>query len=76
VTSDEQPSPPLLRIVHGGVPRADEVAALVVVLSARTGRRNTPPQPLRRPLSSWVASGITFGISVPGAGRPWSAAGW
>jgi hypothetical protein len=53
---------PLLHIVRGGEPTEEELAALVTVLSARAAANDdTGPRSLRRPLSSWVASGLVKG---------------
>jgi hypothetical protein len=52
---------PVLRVIAGGEPTDEELAALVAVLSARGGNEAEEPQPLRRPLSPWVASGLVKG---------------
>ena len=66
----EPASPPLLRVVHGGEPSAEELAALVVALAAmaaddpppaasRTGwsdRRAMLRRPLDHGPGRWVAS--------------------
>ena len=64
--------PPLLRVVHGGEPTPEELAALTVAVSRlRAARNNAAEKPtsvwtdrssaLRRPLragpGAWVASG-------------------
>jgi hypothetical protein len=47
----EQPDrPPLLRVVAGGVPTDEEIAALVVVLSAASARAG---EPAGAPRSRW-----------------------
>jgi hypothetical protein len=51
-----------LRIVQGGTPEPEELAALVAVLSARAAADSASEQPdLRQPLSPWVASGLVKG---------------
>jgi hypothetical protein len=51
-----------LRIVRGGEPTDEELAALVTVLSARAAAVDAAgPRSLRQPLSSWVASGLAKG---------------
>jgi hypothetical protein len=52
---------PLLRVIAGGEPTDEELAALVAVLSARPSGEAPEPQPLRRPLPAWVASGLVKG---------------
>lgn len=52
---------PLLRVIAGGEPSDEELAALVAVLSTRSGAAASEPQPLRRPLPAWVASGLAKG---------------
>jgi hypothetical protein len=52
---------PTLRVIAGGEPTDEELAALVAVLSARPTDAASEPQPLRRPLSAWVASGLVKG---------------
>ena len=60
--SAEQPKPPILRVIRGGVPTEEELAALVAVIAARAaGSGASEPEPLRRPLSAWVASGLVKG---------------
>jgi Acyl-CoA carboxylase epsilon subunit len=67
VIADEGPlgttptSPPLLRVIRGGDPTDEEVAALVAVLSTRGGGAPAEPEPLRKPLPAWVASGLVKG---------------
>jgi hypothetical protein len=54
--------PPILRVVRGGVPDDDELAAVVAVLAARaTATAEDESRPLRQPLSPWVTSGLTKG---------------
>jgi acyl-CoA carboxylase epsilon subunit-like protein len=62
VTGPDDPAPPALRVVRGGEPSDEELAALVAVISAR-GRADGPAeeQSLRQPLSPWVASGLIKG---------------
>jgi hypothetical protein len=53
-----------LRIVHGGAPTDDELAAVVTVLAVVTARAAAQPvesPTLRAPLSPWVASGLVKG---------------
>jgi hypothetical protein len=58
----EDPKPPLLRVIRGGQPTDEELAALVAVVAASAaGGGTTEPQPLRKPLSAWVASGLVKG---------------
>ena len=71
-TEDTTPTPPLLRVVHGGEPTAEEVAALVAAVQLRqaaAAATEATPLPsrwashrdlLRTPLApgpgAWVAS--------------------
>jgi hypothetical protein len=51
---------PVLRVLRGGDPTEEELAALVAVLTTRTAA--APSQrSLRQPLSSWVVSGLAKG---------------
>jgi hypothetical protein len=61
--SDPDPTPaPVLRVLRGGEPTAEEIAALVAVLIVRAGAGSPPaPRSLRRPLTPWVASGLING---------------
>jgi Acyl-CoA carboxylase epsilon subunit len=53
---------PVLRILRGGEPSDEELAAVVAVLAARdAGGEPVEPEPLRRPLPAWVASGLVKG---------------
>jgi hypothetical protein len=53
---------PVLRVVRGGEPSDEELAALVAVLTARAASVDTAgPRSLRQPLSPWVASGLVKG---------------
>ena len=52
---------PLLRIVKGGVPAPEELAALTAVIATHNVAPPDEPEPLRRPLSPWVASGLAKG---------------
>ncbi|HVW81730.1 MAG TPA: acyl-CoA carboxylase epsilon subunit [Mycobacteriales bacterium] len=54
-------NPPRLRIIKGGEPSDEELAALVAVVALRDAAPAEEPQPLRRPLSPWVASGLVKG---------------
>jgi len=56
------PERPTLRVVRGGEPTDDQLAAIVAVISARAAASSTDePAPLRQPLSAWVASGLAKG---------------
>jgi Acyl-CoA carboxylase epsilon subunit len=50
-----------LRVVRGGTPTDEEVAAVVAVLAARAAEPSSEPPSLRTPLSPWVASGLVKG---------------
>jgi hypothetical protein len=50
-----------LRVIRGGEPSNEELAAVVAVLAARAAEPEEPPAALRRPLSPWVASGLVKG---------------
>jgi hypothetical protein len=51
-----------LRVVRGGIPTDEELAAVVAVLTARAADKPShPAQPLRVPLPPWVASGLVKG---------------
>jgi hypothetical protein len=52
---------PRLRVVAGGEPTDEELAALVAVLSARPAGAAPERQALRRSLPPWVASGLVKG---------------
>jgi hypothetical protein len=52
---------PRLRVIAGGEPTDEELAALVAVLTARASAPALQPRPLRQPLSPWVASGLVKG---------------
>jgi hypothetical protein len=54
-------SRPMLRVVAGGEPTAEELAALVAVLGTRQDAAPSEAQPLRRPLPRWVASALVKG---------------
>ncbi|MBV9484717.1 MAG: acyl-CoA carboxylase subunit epsilon [Frankiaceae bacterium] len=60
MAGDETTAPPVLRVIKGGEPSDEELAALVAVLSARGGEP-APERRLREPLSPWVASGLVKG---------------
>jgi hypothetical protein len=55
------PAPPVLRVIKGGTPTDEELAALVAVVSARAGGDPESERKLREPLSAWVASGLVKG---------------
>lgn len=57
----DEPARPMLRVIAGGEPSDEELAALVAVLSARPAGSAPEPAPLRRPLPAWVASGLVKG---------------
>ncbi|HVX71088.1 MAG TPA: acyl-CoA carboxylase subunit epsilon [Mycobacteriales bacterium] len=57
----DETSRPVLRVIAGGEPTDEELAALVAVLSTRSAAEAEEPQPLRRPLPQWVASGLVKG---------------
>ena len=63
VNAAEAPRPPMLRVIRGGEPTPEELAALVAVVAARAagGADAEEPEPLRKPLSPWVASGLVKG---------------
>jgi Acyl-CoA carboxylase epsilon subunit len=62
VTEPQAEAPrPVLRVIHGGAPTDEELAALVAVVSARAAGGDEDPTPLRQPLSAWVASGLVKG---------------
>jgi Acyl-CoA carboxylase epsilon subunit len=51
-----------LRVVRGGTPTDEELAALVTALAARAAAAAaTESTSLRQPLSPWVASGLVKG---------------
>jgi hypothetical protein len=50
-----------LRVVHGGAPTDEEVAALAAVLTTRAAEAASESRSLRQPLSPWVASGLIKG---------------
>jgi hypothetical protein len=54
-SSDATPERPALRVVHGGEPTAEELAALTVVLAARAGAAGHGGTPRRAaPRSRWA----------------------
>jgi hypothetical protein len=57
----EQDARPHLRVINGGEPSDEELAALVAVVALRDDAPAEEPQPLRRPLNAWVASGLIKG---------------
>jgi hypothetical protein len=60
MNTDADSERPVLRVVRGGEPTDEELAAMVAVLSARSGG-GQEPRSLRQPLSSWVTSGLAKG---------------
>jgi hypothetical protein len=52
---------PVLRVLRGGEPTDEELAAVTAVLSARASAAAPASRSLRQPLSSWVASGLAKG---------------
>jgi hypothetical protein len=56
-TSDQ----PRLRVLSGGEPTDEELAALVAVVALRESAPAEQPRPLRQPLPAWVASGLVKG---------------
>ena len=59
--NDSGQSRPTLRVVAGGTPSDEELAALAAVLLTRAKGETLEDQPLRRPLPAWVASGLVKG---------------
>jgi Acyl-CoA carboxylase epsilon subunit len=56
------PVQPALRVIRGGEPSDEDLAAIVAVLSVRAASAEAiEPQPLRQPLNAWVASGLVKG---------------
>jgi hypothetical protein len=60
-TDGAEPQRPLLRVIRGGEPTPEELAALVAVITAGSGGAAAAPEKLREPLSAWVASGLVNG---------------
>jgi len=56
-----EPQRPMLRIIRGGEPTPEELAALVAAVAARQSADVEEPRRLREPLSAWVASGLAKG---------------
>jgi hypothetical protein len=51
-----------LRVIRGGTPSDEELAAITAVLTARArAAAAEPPPALRNRLSPWVASGLVKG---------------
>jgi hypothetical protein len=54
-----------LRVIHGGTPTDEELAAVVAVSAVLTSRaqevQNSRPPSLREPLTPWVTSGLVKG---------------
>jgi hypothetical protein len=56
-----EPQPPRLRVIKGGEPTAEELAALIAVVALRPAAPAEEERSLRQPLSAWVASGLVKG---------------
>ncbi|HEX3707996.1 MAG TPA: acyl-CoA carboxylase subunit epsilon [Mycobacteriales bacterium] len=52
---------PTLRVVGGGEPTDEELAALIAVIAVRDAAPAAAEIPLRQPLAPWVASGLVKG---------------
>jgi hypothetical protein len=52
---------PRLRVIHGGEPTDEELAALVAVVALRESMPAGAAPSLRQPLPTWVASGLVKG---------------
>jgi hypothetical protein len=50
-----------LRIIHGGTPSDEEIAAVVAALTTRRRAQRAETSSLRPALSPWVASGLVKG---------------
>jgi hypothetical protein len=62
VSDEEIAAPPVLRVLRGGEPSDEEIAAVVAVLTARAAASDVVAErPLRPTLSPWVASGLIKG---------------
>jgi len=59
--SDAEVARPMLRVIRGGDPTPEELAALVAVVAARSAGGPAVPRKLRQPLSAWVSSGLVKG---------------
>jgi len=59
--TEQTPAAPALRVIKGGQPTDEELAALAAVVSAYTSGEIGPERKLREPLSDWVASGLVKG---------------
>ncbi len=70
--NDEGSGRPVLRIVRGE-PSAEEVAALVAVLSARAGSAAAAPEP---PRSAWGRPGSALRGTVPTHPSAWRESGF
>ena len=66
------PERPVLRIVRGE-PTAEELAALVAVLTARAGGGQAAPEPVR---SAWGRPGTSLQGSVPTHPTAWRESGF
>ncbi len=71
-TSGEPPARPLLRIVRGE-PTAEELAALVAVLSSRGGAGEPEPEPVR---SAWSRPGGALHGAPPVHPTAWRESGF
>ncbi|HVQ86872.1 MAG TPA: acyl-CoA carboxylase subunit epsilon [Actinomycetes bacterium] len=72
MTTDEQPPGPLLRVVTGE-PSADELAALVAVVTSRGGSP-TPEPPA--PRSAWAAKSRLVRPPLRPGPTAWRASAW
>jgi hypothetical protein len=59
--TEESAPPPVLRVINGGEPTDEELAALVAVVALRGSAASDQERPLRPALSPWVASGLVKG---------------
>jgi hypothetical protein len=53
---------PRLRVINGGEPSDEELAAVIAVVALHGSVPIDEPPSLRRPLNAWVASGLVKGI--------------
>ncbi|HEX3897715.1 MAG TPA: acyl-CoA carboxylase epsilon subunit [Mycobacteriales bacterium] len=57
----EEDARPRLRIINGGEPSEEELAALIAVMTLGSGAVEAEERKLREPLNAWVASGLVKG---------------